>query len=484
MDALLERLHAVLDELAAADDGPLAHPDVVVMLRRARSRLDSVVHRQAAAVQASAVWVAAGAQNASAWITTTCRAERRVARGHVRLGQALRAMDVTAPAFRRGCAPQRRADALVEMATRARTAPVGGRRPKPLFTVLVGEADFARTIELASGSTTTPGSLARWIDESVIERVVFDGPDRVLAVGSNASSAAPCDVRSRCEIAPVGATTATSLPRAARSTTSCPTRRAARPRRRTAGCSAVPPSPPPPRRKPPRFLDRRMRVRGRPRIRRHRVRRAPRLRPPTNHLQVLRHRAGVARGRRRARRRHVSHRPVGDDVLHHHGGVQPADAGQPGELLVPDALVVRDVGAAQAEEVVGVAEEPLRLGDVRDLGQQPLERDHGGLIRPVHRHHHDHLETEPQRRRVDERAIAGDDARPLELAHAAVARRDARPHAVGELGDGEPAVALQFRKELPVDGVHVVDRPASTERRPRSTLRPSILPPCRARSTP
>lgn len=317
MDALLERLHSVLDELAALDCAPLADPAAVVMLRRARSRLDSVVCRQAAAVHASAVWVAAGAQNASAWITTTCRTERRLARRHVRLGQALHAMDATAPSFAAGritaehvevlsqardrspatarafgrdeamllswaeehpfhrfrslvqawlrtadeegaeadadrrhearrvhlsrsfedtwfldgvldpvngeivaetltmitdelfeadwkqakellgatptgeqlrsltrSAPQRRADALVEMATRARTAPVGGRRPKPLFTVLVGETDFARTIELASGSTTTPGSLARWIDESVIERVVFDGPDRVLAVGT------------------------------------------------------------------------------------------------------------------------------------------------------------------------------------------------------------------------------------------------------------------------------------------------------------
>lgn len=35
--------------------------------------------------------------------------------------------------------PQRRHDALVEMATRVRTAPADGRRPAPLFTVLVGE---------------------------------------------------------------------------------------------------------------------------------------------------------------------------------------------------------------------------------------------------------------------------------------------------------------------------------------------------------
>ena len=38
---------------------------------------------------------------------------------------------------------QRRADALVEMATRARTAPADGRRPAPLFNVLVGYETFA-----------------------------------------------------------------------------------------------------------------------------------------------------------------------------------------------------------------------------------------------------------------------------------------------------------------------------------------------------
>ncbi len=79
---------------------------------------------------------------------------------------------------------QRRVDALVEMAARARTAPAGGRRPQPLFTVLVGEATFARTVELASGATATPGQLAAWLDDALIERIVFDGPDRVMAVGT------------------------------------------------------------------------------------------------------------------------------------------------------------------------------------------------------------------------------------------------------------------------------------------------------------
>ncbi|MGH9158268.1 MAG: DUF222 domain-containing protein [Acidimicrobiales bacterium] len=79
---------------------------------------------------------------------------------------------------------QRRADALVEMARRAGTAPVGGRRPEPLFSVLVNYESFAgRICELADGTVVSPGSLVRWLDEAWIERVVFDGPSRVIDVG-------------------------------------------------------------------------------------------------------------------------------------------------------------------------------------------------------------------------------------------------------------------------------------------------------------
>ena len=79
---------------------------------------------------------------------------------------------------------QRRADALVEMATRARIAPADGRRPAPLFTVLVGFETLAgRVCELADGTALTPGSLVPWLDEAYIERVVFDAPSRVIDVG-------------------------------------------------------------------------------------------------------------------------------------------------------------------------------------------------------------------------------------------------------------------------------------------------------------
>ena len=91
--------------------------------------------------------------------------------------------DVTASNLCR-TASQRRADALVELATRAGMAPAEGRRPEPLFSVLVGYETFAgRICELADGTVVTPGSLVDWLDAAWVERVVFDGPDRVTNVG-------------------------------------------------------------------------------------------------------------------------------------------------------------------------------------------------------------------------------------------------------------------------------------------------------------
>ena len=79
---------------------------------------------------------------------------------------------------------QRRADALVEMATRSRTAPADGRRPEPLFTVLVGFETLAGPVcELASGIVVSPGALVKWLLQAWIERIVFDSPSRVIDVG-------------------------------------------------------------------------------------------------------------------------------------------------------------------------------------------------------------------------------------------------------------------------------------------------------------
>jgi len=75
---------------------------------------------------------------------------------------------------------QRRADALTEMAIRSRTTPVGGRRPAPLFTVLVGyETLHGRICELAQGIVVSPGALVPWLEHADIERAVFGPSPRV-----------------------------------------------------------------------------------------------------------------------------------------------------------------------------------------------------------------------------------------------------------------------------------------------------------------
>jgi hypothetical protein len=75
---------------------------------------------------------------------------------------------------------QRRADALVEMARRSATAPADGRRPAPLFSVLVGwETLGGRICQLAQGAALTPGSLVPWIDHVDLERAVFEPGGRV-----------------------------------------------------------------------------------------------------------------------------------------------------------------------------------------------------------------------------------------------------------------------------------------------------------------
>jgi hypothetical protein len=70
------------------------------------------------------------------------------------------------------------------MARRAVTAPADGKRPQPLVSVLVGYETFrGRVCELADRIVITPGTVASLMDEALIERVVFDGPSRVLDLG-------------------------------------------------------------------------------------------------------------------------------------------------------------------------------------------------------------------------------------------------------------------------------------------------------------
>jgi hypothetical protein len=75
---------------------------------------------------------------------------------------------------------QRRADALVEMATRSSGALASARRPAPLFSVLVGyETLYGRICQLAGGQVVSPGSLLPWLEGADFERAVFAPGNRV-----------------------------------------------------------------------------------------------------------------------------------------------------------------------------------------------------------------------------------------------------------------------------------------------------------------
>jgi hypothetical protein len=81
---------------------------------------------------------------------------------------------------------QRQADALVEMATRSRSAPMGSRRPMPLFSVFVDYPTIhGRLCELSNGTVVTPGSLLPWLDQALVERAVFQ-PDGRIEVSETA----------------------------------------------------------------------------------------------------------------------------------------------------------------------------------------------------------------------------------------------------------------------------------------------------------
>jgi hypothetical protein len=76
---------------------------------------------------------------------------------------------------------QRRADALVEMATRSSVVDSETmRRPSPLFSVLVDWPTLAgRVCELADGIVVSPGELVDWLSVADLERAVMEPSGRV-----------------------------------------------------------------------------------------------------------------------------------------------------------------------------------------------------------------------------------------------------------------------------------------------------------------
>jgi hypothetical protein len=101
--------------------------------------------------------------------------------------------------------------------------------------------------------------------------------------------------------------------------------------------------------------------------------------------------------------------------------------------MISQRRVFIQVGRDDAQQVVRVAEQPLRVPDLRDGGDRGFEGGHGGGVAALQRDADDGLESEADRGRVEDGAVADDDAGPLELSQPPVARRRGELHSVGQL---------------------------------------------------
>jgi hypothetical protein len=78
---------------------------------------------------------------------------------------------------------QRRADALRIMAERSAAKPADATEARVLLQVLIGHESVERLCELSNGTVLTPGQLLPVLDRADVERVIFDGPSKVIDVG-------------------------------------------------------------------------------------------------------------------------------------------------------------------------------------------------------------------------------------------------------------------------------------------------------------
>lgn len=77
---------------------------------------------------------------------------------------------------------QRNAEALTQMAIRSASTPADAKKPRPLFTVLLGDDTFSHLCELANNTVLPSAALGKWLAEADLETVLFDGPSTVISV--------------------------------------------------------------------------------------------------------------------------------------------------------------------------------------------------------------------------------------------------------------------------------------------------------------
>jgi hypothetical protein len=95
-----------IGDLARSDLNALANCDAIRDLFRLRDQLDAVAAKAAAAFDAGGDWHCTGAKTAASWISILCNQPLPRAKTVLRLGRALRDMQIVADAWSGGRSPR------------------------------------------------------------------------------------------------------------------------------------------------------------------------------------------------------------------------------------------------------------------------------------------------------------------------------------------------------------------------------------------
>ena len=131
-----------------------------------------------------------------------------------------------------------------------------------------------------------------------------------------------------------------------------------------------------------------------------------------------------------------------DDTFHDERGAEALDAREGGKALVVELLEGGQIGSDDAQEVVGLTEEPLGFPDVGDGGDSLLERVDGGAVSTAHGDEDQSFEGQAECVGVEVCVVAADSTGVFQGAQPPVAGREAEADSLGEFGDGQTSVLL------------------------------------------
>ena len=120
MDSSVERLHEVIDELAAGDLRFGSLGEDFLALERARARLDAEVARRLREFDRACEWAAHGSRSAAAFLVTNTRCARGEAHRRVRVAREVEALEQTASAWAAGALTTRHVDTITQARRAAR----------------------------------------------------------------------------------------------------------------------------------------------------------------------------------------------------------------------------------------------------------------------------------------------------------------------------------------------------------------------------